>query len=456
MSVRRATVISVFLAAVILLAGLPAWAQDPPVAPGSSDTLMPESGIETSGGRIYIDITPDREKVYIAVPDFLPVQGGTGGPKDLVSELPGILQENMEMTGMFNPVDKRSFLEANVRAGLTGEAPVNYQEWLAIGAQFLIKGAFAVSGGKLTVELRLFNVAEGRMQYGKRYTWGREDGRRIVNCFTNDVLKELTGERGVFGTKIVFVAGGGSNKVVVMTEFGSDVVKGVSSGGTCFMPAFSSSGSVAYVSREGTAYKLKVGPEVIYSGDLVVSPAFTPGGALLAGLSGASATNIYRFPGPGSKPVQVTNDFGINMEPSVAPDGSQMVFVSDRAGGAQLYVGSVSGGPARRLLTFRGNTNEPSWSPRGDRIAFTGNANDIYTVNPDGSDLQQLTFGTGRNMHPSWSPDGRLIVFSSTRLGKSQLFVMAANGDRQRPILPDYKGSQNTPVWSPSPDDGCQ
>jgi TolB protein len=216
------------------------------------------------------------------------------------------------------------------------------------------------------------------------------------------------------------------------------------------MPAISKSGTVAYVNRSGTAYQLVVGGRVVSKGALHVSPAFTPDGGVLAGISGPNDTNIFRISGGRASPV--TKSFGINISPTVSPDGSRMAFVSDRSGNAQIYVSSMSGGGASRL-TSGSESTDPSWSPKGDRIAFCGKSSNIFTIKTDGSDLQQLTSGSGRNTHPSWSPDGRMIVFSSTRLGRSQLFTMTANGERQQPLLPDLGIGQRSPAWSPAPPD---
>ncbi|MFQ6118135.1 MAG: TolB family protein, partial [Candidatus Bipolaricaulia bacterium] len=73
---------------------------------------------------------------------------------------------------------------------------------------------------------------------------------------------------------------------------------------------------------------------------------------------------------------------------------------------------------------------------------------DIYTMNPDGSDLRRLTSGTGNNEAPSWSPDGRHIAFSSDRSGIPQIYIMRADGSGQRPVT-RLAGGGYAPSWSP-------
>jgi TolB protein len=134
-----------------------------------------------------------------------------------------------------------------------------------------------------------------------------------------------------------------------------------------------------------------------------------------------------------------------------------MAFVSDRAGSPQIYISDLGGRGLRRLTTNGKQNTDPCWSPRGDRIAFVRDSKDVFTISPDGGSEAQLTAGAGRNNRPTWSPDGRLIVFSSTRNGRHELFTMTANGERQRPLLPDLNMEQRTPFWSPArPDDNLE
>ena len=419
--------------------------------------LLCVAGLAAPAGatRVYIDIDqPFAKKFPVAIPDFPPLAGGAGGPADVAVGLPNRLGKNLDMTGMFIPLDKRTFLERNFRAGITGGPKISFQEWRAIGTEFLIKGAHSVSGDRLTLELRLYDVFEERMLLGKRYTAGRKDGRKIINRFTNHILYILTGEMGVFGTQIAFVSGARARKSVMLTEFGGDEVTGVAGhlGGPSTQPCMSSGNAIAYVHRNGRQWELVVGGQVISAGPLHVSPTFSPDGSILAAMSGKYATNIFRFSPAGGKPTQITRQAGINISPTVSPDGSRIAFVSTRAGNPQIYITSISGGGIQRV-TAEGKNTDPNWSPRGDRIVFCHNESEIASIAPDGSDFQQLTYGQGRNTRPTWSPDGRLIAFASNRTGRSRIYIMSANGERQQVLLEDYRGGQGQPYWSPAKPD---
>lgn len=401
--------------------------------------------------RYVIDIyNPDvPPKLTVAIPDFQPVNMGNQGPLEVSQGLPARLANNLDITGIFLPLGKEVYLESDTRAGLGREAPLNFKEWTAIAADYVIKGGYALTNTQLVLELRLYDTRSQSMELGKRYTGGHQDGYRMINRFSNEILKLLTGQPGVFGSKIAFVQGMGTAREIFLTEFGGYKVVQVTSGaGPSRMPAVSPTGDIAYVTRVNDQYQLRLNRQVIGQGPLYLSPEFTRDGRLLASISGASDTNIYYFP-PGGSPIPITKHWGINISPTVSPDGQYMAFVSDRAGGAQIYIQPLGGGEPRRL-TLQGSKNtDPQWSPRGDRIVFVGDEKNIYSIHPDGSDLRQLTAGNGSNTRPTWSPDGRMIAFASTRNGRSQLFVMTANGERQQPIMPDYRGDQRSPYWSP-------
>ena len=413
--------------------------------------------------RVYIDIDqPLAKKIPVAIPDFVPISQDSDISPEISQGLVKRLGDNLDLLGMFVILDKRTFLETNVRAGLSLKERINFKEWLAIGSELLIKGAFTIYDDKLSLELRLFDVFEGRMLLGKRYTGHREDAGQMINRFSNEIIYILTGERGIFGTRIAFQGVSRGRTEIFLTEFGSGEVSQLTrSPGASSQQTFSRDGrEMVYLTRTSGGYRLTrlaLGGKarVIYSGSrLYLTPCFTPDGGLLASISGKHATHIYRLGAKGQPSVPITSLGSINISPTLSPDGAQMAYVSNRAGGPQIYISPVNGGSHRRLSLKGKENTDPWWSPRGDRIVFVGRTRDgdlnIFTINPDGTDLQQLTSGMGRNTAPTWSPDGRMIVFASTRLGRNMIFTMTANGERQSPLIPDYKGAQSSPVWSPA------
>jgi TolB protein len=411
-----------------------------------------QTGLDFTGDpNVYIDINQGVGRKYnIAIPDLLPPKPG-GGVDENAAYLPNRLAANLTMTGFFNSLDRRSFLEMGdaTRAGLDEGSAPDFTPWAKIGADFLIKGTVNVSGSKLTLEMRLFDVGLGRPMLGKRYTGTVKEGRRMINQFTNAVLEAITGTPGVFGSQIIFASGTPSSKDIMMTELGGDdaVLLAGHKGGPSTQPTLGPGGRTAWVHRNDKKWELLVDGKVISGGDLHLSPAFRPDGSVAAAVSNSNSTDIYLF--NGRQKTLLINSGGISVSPTFSPDGSRMAYVSNQGGATSIFVAPASGG-AGTPLTSGAKATDPAWSPTGEFITFVTRETDICIVRPDGTGLRQLTGGQGVNHRPSFSPDGRMIVFSSTRNGRRQLFIMAANGDSQQPLMPDYKSDQEQPYWSPT------
>ncbi len=399
------------------------------------------------GGTIVINPDALGRKYTIAITDLQPLGGG--GVDKNATYLPSRLAANLKMTGLFNSIDPRAFMEGNPRAGLDEGTMPEFPAWIKVGADFLVKGGMSASGSKLTLEMRLFEVGAGRQMLGKRYSGSAKDARRMINEFTNDLLEAITGIRGVFGSQIIFVAGDKSLKSIMMTELGGDDAVQIAGhkGGPSTQPTMGPGGRTAWVHRNDKNWELLVDGKVVSSGPTHLSPAFKPDGTVAAAVSGPQSTAIFAFSGKSKTPLVDLG--GISVSPTFSPDGSRMAFVSNQGGTAAIYVASANGGSATRL-TSTGKATDPAWSPTGEYIAYVTRETDICIIRPDGTGARQLTGGQGANMRPSFSPDGRMIAFSSTRNGRSQIFVMAANGDAQQPLMPDYKGDQDQPYWCPT------
>ena len=406
----------------------------------------------------YIDISnPFLRKIPLAVPLFK-IENETGEEKRLSNSSAELLAASLEFTGYFKLLDRGAFLFDPQKDGIL-TPQVNFANWTVIGAELLITGLFKEVDGNITMELRLFDTFKARRIVGKKYTGKKADQRRMIHRFCREVIKYLTGHRGVFGSKIAFVSNGSGNKEIYTCAFdGYNAQQVTRNRSINLSPAWSSDGRyLAY-----TSYKKKK-PDIfiknlaemqetsINKKGLNITPAWVPGKfELAATLSFAGDQEIYLLTGSGKVIKRLTNIRGIDVSPTWSPDGKKFAFVSNRAGSPQVYVQDIASGKVRRL-TYEGNYNtQPSWSPQGDKIAYASvvdGRRNIVVMGLDGQEPLQLTHESGDNESPSWSPDGSLIVFSSNREGPFRIYVMTAFGTDQRRLLV-MTGEQTNPKWS--------
>jgi TolB protein len=408
----------------------------------------------------YIDITkPFLRKIPVAVPVFKAINR-TGQEGEIGKKGADLLSEVLEFTGYFTMLDRRAFLvdpqEAEILA--TG---INFKNWTVLGAELLVTSGVAIQDGILHVELRLFDTFQQKLLVGKKYTGTPQDLRKIVLRFAGEIIFYLTGNRGIFDSKIAFISTGTGKKEINICDFdGHDVRQFTNHNSITLFPAWSGDAQwlayTSYVKGKPDLYiqhvKQKRGFVVAREG-INSFPAWVPGKfELAATLSFSGDQEIYLLSGEGNIIKQLTKSEGIDVSPTWSPDGKQMAFVSRRAGSPQIYIKSMDTGNVRRL-TFQGNYNtQPAWSPLGDKIVYSSMDRagiNISVIGADGSGNVMLTHNNRDNESPSWSPDGSMIVFSSTREGSSRIYVMTAFGTDQRRLL-TLPGEQSNPKWSPS------
>ncbi len=408
--------------------------------------------------RVYIDINaPYARQFPVAVPAMKALGQGTG--HEVAQELSEVLQSDLEFCGLFRLLDPQGFLEDPQRAGLTA-AETDFQSWSMIGAEFLIKGGFNSDGQMFTCELRFFDVSRSQLLVGKRYSGTVADYRLMAHKFADEIMAQVTGEKGVFQTRIAFVSTTTGHKEIFVSDFDGHGVKQMTrfrsiSLDPTWAPDGQSLAFTSYKDGQPFLYTLdlatgKVHRLLAFKG-LNITPAYSPrGDEMVVTLSKDGDPELYLTTRTGQVIKRLTNSRDIDVSANFSPDGGHLAFVSNRHGSPQVFILDLATGQSRRL-TYEGQYNtSPCWSPRGDRIAYVGmegNQFNIYTIAPDGTDRQQLTLDQGDNEHPYWSADGRMLVFSSTREGDSALYVMTANGGHVKRIT-RMRGKQTSPSWS--------
>ncbi len=410
-----------------------------------------------ASARVYIDITkPISRRLPLALPAFMPMAGAAANP--VGDEGHRRLVANLTYTGLFDLLDPKGFL------GKPNPAAVKYRKWSRVGAELLITAVYRVEGDNLTLECRLFDVTEGKQLVGRRYQGRPADIKDMMLRFADAVMEALTGEPSVFGTQIAFVAArqgakGVTKEIAVMNFDGSGVRIITRRNDLSLYPAWSPDGKLiaytAYRNRRPVIYIQALaggtGRVAVNHPGVNLTPAFKPGGGLAVAMSHTGKTNIFLTDLSGHISKQLTNGWGIEVNPTFSPDGNKMAFVSDRGGNPQIYVLDLTSGRVTRLTYGYKYAASPAWSPRGDRIAFQLEVNGVFqiaTIRPDGGDLKILTRGLSPSEDPSWSPDGRLIAYAGRQSGRYQIYVITAAGELIK-RLTSLPGDNTDPAWSP-------
>lgn len=359
------------------------------------------------------------------------------------------LAHNLELSTFFELLDSKTFV-ANMDAETLVET--SWPDWFNVGARYLIKGLLK-GDGPYDLELRFYNILEkttvnipGQSSKGL----SKDQIAPAVNQFINGIIGVLTGKPGIFGSRLVYAAKTGpGTRAIGMVQMDGSKQRGIIGGGTInLFPHFSPSGGVLYTSFRSGKPDLWQGKKRLTNDPWHYRGAsYSSSGVLAASLSKGSGSDIYIVTG-GKPTKRLTHGQGENVSPTWSPDGSQLAFVSDRAGGPQIYVMSASGGGARRLSMAGGYNSTPHWGVNNlvTFASMTDGGSDIFTVDMSGT-MVRITQDQGVNTDPCWSPDGRYIAFVSRRKDHGKkIWLASADGRWQFPIT-KRNGGYSTPRW---------
>ncbi len=398
----------------------------------------------TEASRVYIDVNaPNIRPLPIAIQSF------SNGKE--VSE---IIINDLNFTGLFYCLPEDAQVERN-------DQPFNARSWLPLNTALVVKGHVTTVSNNMGVNITAYDVQENREVLRKEYTATKNLLRPLAHSISNDIYRLLTGQSGVFRSRIAFVVDRGKTKEIHISDYdGHRVFNTGISAGIILSPRWSPDGRhllySAERSRNWDIYLLDL--ETMRERNLVslsglnISGNFFPNGqSFVFASSKDGKTDIHKGDIGTMKGYKIIGSPWIDVSPAVSPDGKSLLFVSNRSGSPQIYISDSEGNGIKRL-TFEGGYNtSPVWSPTGDRIAYTsmvGNKQQVFIMKSDGSSIQRLT-DKGNNEDPSFSPDGRYIVFTSDRDGSPALYIMRANGEGQTRISPRGIRAYG-PSWSPN------
>ena len=448
----------IFLAGAVAIAVM--YAQPPPTNPPAQPPPQQPSEIVTT-------LTGEGGSApRLAVPDFIALSpdAETAAVAKTVAQ---VLWDdlNFEREFAFIPRDVYSTIP---RA--TSFADIPFDRWRELNADGLVVGTVQKTTGGLRVEVRLYNVRNRQMAFGREYTGA--NARLIAHTASDEIHQTQRALRGVARTKITFnsdrdgerMGGTIENrgvKEIYLADYDGENQRRLTANKTLNITprwspdsraiAFTSyrrGGANIFVSNifEGTLIEVTKGPAV---GENWL-PAWSPDGARVAFTSTRDGNpEIYIANRDGSNVRRLTNNPMIDISPTWSPSGTQIAFTSDRTGTPQIWIIDVDGLNAHKV-TSESYCDRASWSgPPYNEIAYSsknGPGFDIKVLDLTTGQTRQLTFGEGSNESPAFAPNGRHIVFTSTRSGKTQVFTVSRDAKNVRQLT--KVGNNEKPDWS--------
>jgi TolB protein len=406
-------------------------------------------------GDIYVHAGANFKPVTVAVTPFA---GEVGGDK-----ISGIVNNDFARSIFLLPVNATSFPETISNP----DTHPNMDAWKTVNAQFVLTGrVLRPDAAHVGAQFRLWDVSTGEQVAGEQYTSEAANSRRVAHMIADAVFSRVTGEKGFFDSRVVFVDESGSKekrrkRLAIMDMDGANVKP--LGGGTddlVVTPRFSPSAQqVAYMSfgsadPKVTLLNIETGQKeaVGHFPGMTFAPRFSPDGQeIVMSLSEGSSTNLYTMDLRSRATTRLTDTSAIDTSPTYSPDGSQIAFESDRGGTQQIYVMSASGGPAKRISFGDGRYSTPVWSPRGDLIAFTrikGGSFGIGVMKPDGSGERILVEGF-HNEGPTFAPNGLYVMFfrDSGGSGGPKIYMTDIYGHGE--FLVSTANYASDPSWGP-------
>jgi len=389
----------------------------------------------------------------IAIPDFI---GDPSGPN-----IAKVVSADLERSGLFRPLSSKSFVD---QIKSINTAPT-FANWRVINAQGLVTGQVTMQpDGRLRVDFRLWDIYGESQMLGLQYFTQPENWRRIAHLISDAIYERITGEKGYFDTRIVFISESGpamnrKKRLAIMDEDGANPIFLTKGDYMVLTPRFNPTAQMiaymSYIQAKPRVYLFDIdsGRQEVLGNfpNMTFSPRFSPDGNKIAmTLESGGNSDIYVMDLRTRSTKRLTFDPAIDTAPSFSPDGKQIAFESDRGGSQQIYVMNADGSNVHRISFGSGKNGTPVWSPRGDLIAFTkqGGGFHIGVMHTDGSGERILSNGW-EDEGPTWAPNGRVLMYSRTLQGGrgSQIWSVDITGRNERRVL--TPGDASDPAWSP-------
>lgn len=378
-----------------------------------------------------------------------PFRGEAGAPQPVAS----IVQADLERSGLFRAVPAAAGFDE-------GQVPV-FTDWRGRGADAVVFGSVSrLADGRFDVRFKLWDAVRGQELLGQSHAVAAADLRLAAHRVADAIYERLTGDKGVFSTRIAYVTRQGrrfSLRIADADGEGGQVA--LASPEPIISPAWSPDGRrLAYVSFE--TQKAVVYVQDVQSGQRRAvanfrgsnsAPAWSPDGRSLAvTLTRQGGSQLYLIDADGGEPRRLTNSSAIDTEPAFSADGRTLYFVSDRGGSPQIYRMPASGGSPERV-SFNGGYNiSPAISPDGRTLACItrqGNAFRLHALDLASGQATALTDGSD-DESPSFAPNGKLLIYATRAGGRDVLMTTTLDGRIKTRLLTSGVDVRE-PVWGP-------
>ena len=378
------------------------------------------------------------------------------GEEALAQRISDIVEADLQRSGRF-----RMLFAGNVDPLPAEVAQVNFGDWKTRNADALVIGSLVrLADGRFEARFRLLDVPKQTQIGGVAFTLSAQQVRTTAHRIADVVYEKLTGDRGVFSTRIAYVVKQGSRyELQIADADGVGAQTALASREPIISPAWSPDGTrLAYVSFENKKPVVYVHSLVSGQRQAVANfkgsnsaPAWSTDGKQLAVvLSKDGGSQIYLIGADGSNPRRITNSGSIDTEPFFAPDGQSIYFTSDRGGNPQIYRMSASGGEAARV-TFDGSYNvSPRVSSDGKTliyIARDGGRFQLKSFDLASKQGQVLTDGQ-HDESPSFAPNGKMILYATQINNRGSLAAVSSDG-RVKQRLSVQAADVREPAWGP-------
>ena len=364
-----------------------------------------------------------------------------------------IVRADLDRSGLFRTLDAPGVLDETDRPVMS--------DWRNRGADALVLGSVSrLADGRFDVRYKLWDVVKGADLGGQALAVVEPDLRLAAHRVADAVYEKLTGEKGVFSTRIAYVTKTANRFTLRVTDAdGEGGQVALTSPESIISPAWSPNGrELAYVSFES-------GKAVVWVQDVATgqrraianfrgsnsAPAWSPDGQHLAvTLSREGGSQLYMIDRNGGEPRRLTTSTAIDTEPVFTADGRSIYFVSDRGGSPQIYRMPAGGGATERV-TFTGSYNvSPTISPDGKTLAYIARDGNVFhvTVLDLASGQLQTVSDTNEDESPSFAPNGRLLIYATRSQGRDTLMTTTLDG-RIKARLVSTSADVREPVWGP-------